>query len=278
MRTVSTAALLISILLVPAIAFTDESQDLPWDRGYVNLGAYLADVSSSFRLGIDNVGLGVVIDAEKFLGLKTNDYAFRLQAGYRLGGSGKHKFDFDWFSFDRRSEKTLSEEVVLPPDMGGDTLSIGTTINSVFKFDIIKAKYKYSIILDDRLDMNLGVGFYIMPIKIGIGKTEEERSDKDITAPLPVFGLGADLILTPHWLLRENLDVFYLEISSFRGSIVNVQMAVEYSNWEHWGVGAGVDGLLVRVEADGGDYPLMDFVGAISFSYLGAQLYATFRY
>lgn len=269
------------MLLLPAsplLAADGSPENLPWETGYVNLGAYLADMSSSFRLGLDNVGVGVIIDTEKFLGMKSSDSAFRIEGGYRLGGSRRHKFDFGWFSFDRRSEKTLTEDVVLPEDMGGDTLTVGTTISSIFKFDIIKAKYKYAIVLDNRLDMSAGVGFYIMPVTIGLGRKGEERKDQDITAPLPVVGLGADLIISRHWLLRQNLDLFYLKIGGFKGSIINTQIALEYSNWTRWAVGAGVDGLLLRIEADGDDYPLMDFVGNINFSYFGAQLYVKFQY
>jgi hypothetical protein len=240
--------LLIAVLLASPIFASEESvKDLPWERGYVNLGAYLADMNSSFRLGLDNVGLGLIIDTEKFLGMKTNDYAFRLDAGYRLGRSKRHKFEFGWFSFDRRSEKTLGEDVALPPEMGGDTLYVGTTISSIFNFDIYKVKYKYAIVFDERIDMNLGVGFFIMPVTIGLGKKDEERKDQNITAPLPVFGLGIDVILTEHWLLRQNLDLFYLKVGSFKGSIINAQAAVEYSNWKHWGIGAGVDGLHLAV-------------------------------
>jgi len=271
--------LLTAVLLAcPLFAAEEDAKDLPWEKGYVNLGAYLADMNSSFRLGLDNVGFGVIIDTEKFLGMSTNDSAFRLEGGYRLGASRRHKFEFGWFSFSRQSEKTIGQDVVLPPEMGGDTLYVGTTISSIFKFDIIRAKYKYAIILDDRIDMNLGVGFFIMPVKIGLGKIDEERKDQYITAPLPVFGLGVDVILAEHWLLRQNLDLFFLRIGSFKGSIINAQAAVEYSNWKHWGIGAGVDGLLLGVEAEGGDYPLMDFVGELSFSYFGAQLYVKFRY
>lgn len=280
MRVLLIACLLVSTLLPLSSPSASESQnqDLPWETGYVNLGGYLAGMSSSFRLGLDNVGLGVVIETEKFLGMKTSDYAFRIETGYRLSESKRHKLEAGWFSFDRRAEKTLEEEIILPPDMGGDTLHVGTTISSIFKFDIIKAKYKYAIVLDDRIDVNLGVGLYVMPIKIGLGEKGDERKDQDITAPLPVFGIGGDVIISPHWLLRENLDLFYLSIGSFKGSVLNAQAALEYSNWEHWGIGAGVDGLLLRIEADGDDYPLVDFVGTVSFSYFGAQLYVKFIY
>ena len=277
-KRIGIALILLVLLVCPLCAAADGAGDMTWERGYVNLGGYMADLNSSFRLGLDNVGLGLIIDTERFLGMKTNDYVFRLGAGYRFGESGRHKVELGWFSFDRRSEKRISEDIELPPEMGGDTLFVGTTISSSFRFDIVKAKYKYSVVLDDRIDMNLGAGFYVMPVRIGLGKKGEEEKAQDITAPLPVFGLGTDVVVTRHWLLRQSLDLFFLKVGSFRGSVLNAQAALEYSNWQHWGVGAGVDGLLIRVEANGGDYPLMDWVGALSFSYFGAQLYVKFLY
>jgi hypothetical protein len=92
------------------------------------------------------------------------------------------------------------------------------------------------------------------------------------------MGLGADVVLTRQWILRQNLDVFYLKIGKFKGSVLNAQASLEYSNWKHWGVGAGIDGLVLRIEADGEDYPTIDFVGQIEFSYFGAQLYLKFKY
>ena len=155
---------------------------------------------------------------------------------------------------------------------------MGTTISSIFKFDIIKIKYKYSIIFDERVDMSLGAGFYVMPVAIGLGEKGEERKQQDITAPLPVFGIGADVVLSRQWTIRQNLDLFFLQIGNFKGSIVNAQAALEYSNWEHWGFGAGVDGLVLKIEADGEDYPGIDFVCNIGFSYFGGQLYVSFTY
>ncbi len=274
----SNCALLMVLASVSVHAAEEGNPGLPWETGYASLGWYFADMSSSFRLGVSNIGVGVSIDAEEFLGLTTNDSAFRIGAGYRLGGSKRHKVDAGWFSFDRGSEKRLTEDIVLPPEMGGDTLYVGTVINSFIRFDIVKLKYKYALVLNDHIDMNLGAGFYLMPMRIGLGRKGEERREQDITAPLPVFGLGADVILTRHWLLTQSLDVFYLKVSDFKGSIVNAQAALEYSNWKSWGIGAGIDGLMLKVEADGEDYPGIDFVGNIKFSYFGAQLYAKFKY
>ena len=41
-----------------------DSKELPWDRGYVQLGAFLMTVDSSFRVGLSNVGLGIELDED----------------------------------------------------------------------------------------------------------------------------------------------------------------------------------------------------------------------
>ncbi len=67
-----------TILTQPAQAETDNPEDLPWETFYMNLGIYLATVDTAFRLGSDNLGIGIEIDAEDFLGMESTNSVFRL--------------------------------------------------------------------------------------------------------------------------------------------------------------------------------------------------------
>jgi hypothetical protein len=103
---------------------------------------------------------------------------------------------------------------------------------TIFNFDIYKLKYEYSVVFDDRFDFNLGIGLFITPIEIGyrgtingIGSTVVEES---ITAPLPVIGAGIDFAITPKWFIRQQLNLFYLEISNYKGGIANLQLALKW--------------------------------------------------
>lgn len=133
-------------------------------------------------------------------------------------------------------------------------------------------------IIDERIDVSLGVGLYIMPIEFGftgtvngVGQTKIEES---ITAPLPVVGLGFDFALTPKWFVRQQAELFYLSIDDYTGSIANLLFALEYIPWKHFGFGLGVDWMQVAVEAKNvTDVPGVDFTGNVEFSYLGLQLY-----
>lgn len=265
------------IISAPALAEKSEDpKDFPWKRGYLNLGAYIVTMDSSFRIGESHLGLGLSLDVEDFLGLDTSDTSYRIDAGYRFGKTRRHKVEFGWFKFDREGTKYLDEQIEVPPELGGGTLGPGE-FTSVFNFDIYKLKYEYSFVLDERADLNVGLGLYIMPIEVGVSAVVngvfQGSIREDITAPLPVFGLGFDFAITPKWIVTQQVDLFYLEIGDFRGGISSYSVALEWLTWKHVGFGLGIDAMRVKVEAEGSDYPGIDFHGDIQFSYFGAQLY-----
>ena len=174
---------------------------------------------------------------------------------------------------------TADKEISLPPELGGGTIDAGATIYSIFDFDIISVKYRYSYFLDDRIDLNLGGGLYVMPMKFGVRELDREGIAEDITAPLPVISIGFDLALTPKWYLTQGFDVMYLKVGNFEGQIQSTRLGLEYRGWQNVAVGAGLDGILVKIDAnDETDYPGIDFIGSVKFSYVGLQTYIKFYY
>ena len=267
----------VCIILSGTVFAADKNKsDLPWEKGYLNLGWFFADTNSAFRLGESNLGLGISLDMEDFLGLDSTTSAFRIDGGWRFSKNRRHKLEVGWFAFNRDSSGTISEQIDIPPELGGGTIGPGD-VRSKFNFDIIKLKYEYSFILDDRLDLNVGVGVFVMPIEFGVqavvGGVGTGTLEEDITAPLPVVGLGFDFAITPRWFVRQQLELFYLEIGDFSGSIASTSVALEYLPWKNVGFGLGVDAMRVQVEAKGSDYPGVDFKGNVEFDYIGAQLY-----
>lgn len=49
--------------------------------------------------------------------------------------------------------------------------------------------------------------------------------------------------------------------------------AVEYKPWKNVGFGLAANSFKLGIEAEGDDYPNIDFVGNIDFDYLGLLLY-----
>jgi hypothetical protein len=257
----------------------DDGAGLPWKKGYINLGSYFAELDSSVRFGSTRLGIGIDLDLEGLLGLDTSESAFRFDAGYRFGKTQRHKVEFSWFKFDREGSRFLDLEInipELPDDSGGGSIGPGE-LTTTFNIEIYKFEYEYSFILDERIDFNVGGGLFVMPIAFGYSGTingvGSSAIKRDITAPLPVVGVGFDLAITPKWIFRQQADFFYLEIASYKGVITNLKFAIEYLPWKHFGFGLGWDSLRVQIEAENPDVPSVDFKGNIGFNLSGVQLY-----
>ena len=253
-------------------AETESQDEQPWERFGLNLGAFIMVADSSFRIGS---GVGVDIDVEEALDLDVNNAAFRADAFWRFTENRRHRLDFTWFSINRDGEKTLSDDITIEVDGEEVTILEGSKIESYFDFDIYELAYSYSFLQDERIDLSVGAGLYIMPMDFGLkaaGLVNEEGNAR-FTAPLPVLGLRMDIALTPKWFVRCGSQVFYVEYENFRGSLMEFRGAIEYNPWEHVGFGLGFDTLGVRLDADGEDWPGVDFDGSVRFDYAGLQLY-----
>jgi hypothetical protein len=187
---------------------------------------------------------------------------------------------FSWFQFHRSGETVLSNEIEIPETPegdGGGTIGPGQ-LESVFNFDIVEVRYDYSFVFDKRVDLNLGIGLFIMPIEFGytgtINGIGQSTVKESITAPLPVVGLGFDFAISPEWYIRQQAKLFYLEIDNYAGGIANLMLALEYLPWKHFGFGVGLNWMQVFIEATTEtDVPGVDFIGDVEFSYLGALIY-----
>jgi len=252
----------------------DDKEYIPWSRFQVNLGWYFAALDSSFRLGSSAVGIDV--DVEEFLGLDSSDSTFRFGASYRFGKTRRHVVAADWFSFRRSGSKQLTEDIEFPPG-SGKIIATGITVESVFNFDLISARYRYAFILDERMDANVGVGLFVMPIKFGLGEQGKEFTETDITAPLPTLGLGFDFAITPKWFLRQSVDVMYIEFDNFTGSIFDYQIGLEYKPWRHWSFGLALETMSIKAQVkDKTDWPGLDFDGSLTFGFQGIRVFVRY--
>jgi hypothetical protein len=251
-----------------------DSKHKPWNKFNVDAAYLIASVDTELNLGAK--GLGVKVDVEDFFGMDTTNSIFKLKGFWRFTDNLRHRFDFEYSSYRRDGYRKILEDFIFEDDNGNQhTIPAGTQVNSYFDLDIYKISYNYSFFQDDRIDLATGIGFYWMPIDIGVESTglirvhESEKFD----APLPTILLRADFAITPKWFLRSSLELFYLEIQQFKGSIYQSTVALEYLPWKHVGFGLAFDTFNLHIEADGEDYPEIDFEGELNFNITGLLLY-----
>ena len=245
---------------------------IPWEKFNIQGGAFFAVLNNQVTAGTE--GTGVVIDLEKATGLDTQSTVFRLGGLYRFGETRRHRVDLDYLYFNRNASKSVADNLVV----NGQPINAGSNVETTFNFQIYRAAYSYSFFQDDRMDLAASIGLFVMPIKfeLSVSGVGSKQGDFNFTAPLPALGLRGDFAVTPRWFIRTNLDVFYLEYQSFKGALVDTRIAVEYNPWEHFGFGLGFDNFRVKLEAEGNDYPGVDFQGIVKSQFMGVQLYARY--
>lgn len=247
---------------------------LPWEKGSFKFGGFVAAFNSDIGFGVNNAA-GVTFDAEELFGLDTSLTVFRVEAMYRPGESLRHQLDFTYASYHRDGRATLSEEI----DINGMTYPVGARVKSLFNFDIIRGDYTYAILQDERMRIAVGLGIYAVPIEyrlsIETGSGTSRVEGADTTLPLPALALRGEFQLIPKLFLNAGIDAMYLEISDFKGSLLDVNLALEYRPWKHVGFGLGYNAMSVDVEAESNnsDYPGADFVGNVGVRFNGLMLY-----
>lgn len=261
------------------VTATNASRFLPWEKGSLKFGGFAAAFNSTIGFGVNHAA-GVTLNAEELLGLDTSLTVFRADAMFRPGQSLRHQIDLSYARYHRNGNATLSEEI----EINGITIPVGAHVETVFNFDIIRGDYTYAILQDERMRIALGLGVYAVPLRYSLdvattgGRTVVEGADT--TLPLPALALRGEFQLVPRLFLNSAIDAMYLNISDFKGSLLDVNVGLEYRPWKHFGFGLGYNAMSVDVEAESNNahYPGADFVGTVGVRFTGLMLYGKWSF
>lgn len=250
-----------------------KKQFLPWEKGSIMFGGFLAAFDSTLGFGVNHAA-GVTVNAEELFDLDSSLTVWRAQALYRPGESRRHQVDLIYSRYHRDGSTTLSEEI----DINGMTIPVGAEVETVFNFDIIRGTYSYAFLQDERMRIAVGLGVYAVPLRYGLEITTNTRTEieqADTTLPLPALALRAEFQLIPRLFLSSSLDAMYLEIDDFKGSLLDVNVGLEWRPWNRFGIGIGYNALSVSVEGEdeSSNYPGIDFVGSVDVRFSGLLLY-----
>lgn len=253
----------------------EKKKYLPWEKGSIKFGGFIAAFDSTLGFGINNAA-GVTFNAEELFDLDSSLTVFRVEAMYRPGKSLRHQVDFIYASYHRDGSTTLSEDITI----NGTPYPVGARVDSRFDFDIYRGTYSYAVLQDERMRIALGLGVYAVPIEYGLSienynGTRSRVEGADATLPLPAIALRGEFQLIPKLFLNTSVDAMYLEISDFQGSLLDVNIGLEYRPWKHVGFGLGYNAMSVHAEGEdsSSDYPGVDFVGSIDVRFTGLMLY-----
>ncbi len=251
-----------------------QSDKFDSNRFYINSGVFISGISSKVRFGSKELGLGIDINLEDALDLNTTNLVFRGSAGYLLGKKRRHSIKAAYFAFLRSSDKTLETEL----EFNDTVYPVGTEISSIFNFSIIKFAYDYSYYKDDRVDLGIGGGFYLMPILFKVDVQDKPETEiANFTAPLPYIALRTDFKIHNKLYLKQGLDLLYVRFDSYTGVILDINVRLEHHLWKHFGLGAGLDFFKILVRSEN-QRQYFNFVGNVEMSYTGLLVFAKYYF
>jgi hypothetical protein len=268
--------LLTALLAQPAIAADEnESEFGPWKKFSISFGGFIAEMDTEVRFDSKTLGLGTVLDVEEIFDLDEDVRVLRSDGHYRFSDNGRHRVDFTFYDLSRDATRTLDRDITI----GDQTFNIGDTVDTKFGLEFFKAAYAYSFLMNDALDISASAGLFMINLEFevetiatGIEEVEE------LLVPLPVIGLRANFALTPKLILKESLDLFYLKYESFKGHLLDLNLALEYRIWKHVGLGLGYEATRIEISAGNDDDEPLDLEGKLDFRYNGVLFYAVYYF
>lgn len=244
--------------------------DVANSRYAIRAGAFLTALDTHARFGLD--GSGLYLDLEDMFGLSSSLWSFEAAGAVRLGESRRSRLSLTYQGFFRKATFGIPEDI----EIGGEEILKNTIVDSEFNLQVIKLVYSWSFVMDDRIDMGIGGGFYVMPIDLSIAIDDQTLQQADFYAPLPVLDLHIDYAISSRWFLRQRYSLFYLAAGTYKGDIFDVSVNAEYRLFKRTGIGMGFNSFKLAVEDSGIEDGVIDFDGRITTAYTGLELYVTF--
>jgi len=274
--------LLLLIFLGFTICFAQEnpsknekdSLNFQWERFSVRFGGFITGVNSDMNFGIKQLGLGININLEDALGLKTSTLALRGALEYNFGKRDRSSVRLGYFGLYRNASKILETDLEI-----GDTIfPPGTDVSSKLDIMIIKANYDYSFYMDKRVKLGFTVGLFILPISFSIDALGLTDNAVYFVAPLPIFGIKTSFAVTPKVFINQSIELLYLKIGTFSGNIMDLDLRIEYNPWKHIGFGLGVNSHRMTVQNYSEENNGFDFKGTIKTGYTGLLFFAKYYF
>lgn len=251
-------------------SLTDSSKN--WDRFSITVGAFVSGLNSDMTFLNQQLGAGIIIDFEDALGLSTNSFVFRSNVNYKIGKKKKHTISAGYFGVYRSAKKVLEEELIIK----GVVYPIGAEITSKYDLTIIRGKYDYTFFQDNRVSIGASFGLFIMPVNFSVKATGVGESVAKFIAPLPLIGLRTDFKISKRFYLHQSVELLYLSTPTFKGSILDLNVYLEYYAFTHFAFGMGVDSNRLGFTVINQGTALGDFSGSIRTDYTGIILYGKF--
>ena len=260
------------LLAAVAPALRAESGDPLSDRFNIQLGGFLLSTKTTLRVDGDVNGQferGDEIDAERDLGLEDSD-RFRIDAYWRI--APKHKIRLMYFDTSNEADKTLERTI----EFNGDIYNVGLDIHAKTETQVTELAYEYTFLKRDTYDLSGSFGIHNLKFNTFLGgelngqPLPNLQNTAEANGPLPVLGLHGVWRFNDQFYIDAMAQYFSISFEEYDGSVTDFTASAVWQFSKHFGVGAGWNSFITKVDVDGDN-----FNGMLRWRYGGARIFVT---
>ncbi len=224
----------------------------PWR---ISLGFFIPNLDTTVQVSGVGGNVGTRISFERNLGLDDNKTTGILDVGWRF--ARRHRLTCNVFELDRSASTPASNVTIIIADTEFD---VSLPIESFLDISANELAYSYSVLLDEKKDLSLGIGVSLQDVAAGIRGTALDPNpgtiinfDLDSSAPLPTLNIGFRYAFNDKWIFQSKLGWLAVEASLrddeiLKGSIINAHAGVRWRAFDNVGFFARYQ--LFDVDAD----------------------------
>ena len=263
-------------LLLAAPAMAEES---PWTASRLEFraGAFVGDFETDVSL--TGPRGGTEVNLEDDLDLDTEQSTFRGELTWRF--ADRHRLAVAYYEFDRSSTGAAQRSFTTDTEDQTLEFDVGVAVRTEFDWRLIPVTYTYSLIQNERFEGAATVGFHWARFQFGVEGTAlvndsgyQSAAETEVaSAPLPVFGVQGDFLLTEHWRLGARAQYFGLDYDKYSGNLVDARVTTEYRFANTLALGAGYTWYALDIDKKDNN-----FTYAVEYQYQGPEIYMTLMF
>jgi hypothetical protein len=267
----SRARLFAATVALLALVATDVclAAETDWDRFRVTVGAFRPSINSNIRLDSSTLLAGTSVDLEDDLALEDSSTLLSVEGIWRI--TKRFSIEGSYFELGRSGSSTLNQQL----DFGNQTFALNADVDTALNTDIASLALQYSFWHGEKLDLAASVGAYLMRIEASMDSTSPAGISESFSgdSPLPLIGLRAAYNFTSWMSLDLKGRYFGANIADVDGSMTNLLAGLQFSPFEHLGLGIGYEYFEIDITSENPDLP-----GKFLIEYSGPKLYMTLQF
>lgn len=244
---------------------------------YIAGGIALVHFNTNLQVTKDNAPLPVYLGFEGNFGLPATNHVNALFGAWNI--NDQHRISFQYFGIDRSSE-VFAEEITWQGNVLGN-VSVGLRDKTNFT----EVAYGYTLHMNDHTRITGELGLFALDMSITatakgnlkIASVFDESVSYtegfDVTAPLPMIGLGFLNQLSEKWSMNARVHAIAGKYDEVGAVLYRTRLAGRYAATKRFGLSAGVDYFDARVvvEEEDRDYDL-------NYGYTGVYLGLDYKF